>query len=106
MRAMTSMRGFYGSGARSLYTSIKPIRGMADLKGLRLRVQQSELMDKMVKALGAETVPLALGQVLTALQTKLVDGAENNWPSYVTTNHYKLAPYYTLTEHTMSPEVL
>jgi tripartite ATP-independent transporter DctP family solute receptor len=97
---------FYDSGARSLYTSIKPIRGMADLKGLRLRVQQSELMDKMVKALGAEPVPLAFGQVLTALQTKLVDGAENNWPSFVTTGHYRVARYYTVTEHTMGPEVL
>src|SRR5262249_28969715 len=60
----------------------------------------------MVKALGAEPVPLAFGQVLTALQTKLVDGAENNWPSFVTTGHYKVARYYTVTEHTMGPEVL
>ena len=67
---------FYDSGARSIYTATRPVRKLADLKGLRLRVQQSELMDKMVKALGAEPVPLAFGQVLTALQTKLVDGAE------------------------------
>jgi TRAP-type C4-dicarboxylate transport system substrate-binding protein len=60
----------------------------------------------MMAALGAEPIELPYGQVATALSTKLLDGAENNWPSYVTTNHYKLAPYYTLTEHTMSPEVL
>src|SRR5262245_2273595 len=76
------------------------------MKGLRIRVQQSDLMVDMIKALGAEPVELPYGQVLTALSTKLLDGAENNWPSYVTTNHYKLAPFYTLTEHTMSPEVL
>ena len=60
----------------------------------------------MIKALGAEPVELPYGQVLTGLATKLIDGAENNWPSFVTTDHYKHAGYYTLTEHTMSPEVL
>jgi tripartite ATP-independent transporter DctP family solute receptor len=97
---------FYDSGVRSIYNSIKPIRSIADMKGLRLRVQQSELMSDMIKALGAEPVELPYGQVLAGLVTKLVDGAENNWPSFFTTGHYKYAGYYTLTEHTMSPEVL
>jgi tripartite ATP-independent transporter DctP family solute receptor len=97
---------FYDSGARSIYNSVRPVRSLADLKGLRIRVQQSALMDEMIKALGAVPVELPYGQVETALTTKLIDGAENNWPSYVTTNHYKSARYYTLTEHTMSPEVL
>jgi tripartite ATP-independent transporter DctP family solute receptor len=97
---------FYDSGARSIYNSVRPVRSLADLKGLRIRVQQSELMDDMIKALGAVPIELPYGQVETALTTKLIDGAENNWPSYVTTNHYKSARYYTLTEHTMSPEVL
>src|SRR6266403_2031421 len=97
---------FYDSGARSIYNSVRPIRSIADVKGLRLRVQQSELMSDMIKALGAEPVELPYGQVLTALATKLVDGAENNWSSFVTTDHYKYAGFYTLTEHTMSPEVL
>jgi tripartite ATP-independent transporter DctP family solute receptor len=97
---------FYDSGARSIYNSVKPVRSISDMKGLRIRVQQSNLMSDMVKALGADPIELPYGQVLTGLSTKLIDGAENNWPSYVTTNHYKLAPYYTLTEHTMSPEVL
>jgi tripartite ATP-independent transporter DctP family solute receptor len=97
---------FYDSGARSIYNRVRPIRSIADMKGLRLRVQQSELMSDMITALGAEPVELPYGQVLTGLATKLVDGAENNWPSFVTTDHYKYAGFYTLTEHTMSPEVL
>jgi TRAP-type C4-dicarboxylate transport system substrate-binding protein len=97
---------FYDSGSRSIYNSIRPVRTLADMKALRIRVQQSELMSDMIRALGAEPIELPYGQVLTGLSTRLIDGAENNWPSYVTTNHYKLAPYYTLTEHTMGPEVL
>ena len=97
---------FYDSGARSIYNSVRPVRSIADLKGLRLRVQQSEQMSDMIKSLGVEPVELPYGQVLTGLATGLIDGAENNWPSFVTTDHYKYAGYYTLTEHTMSPEVL
>ena len=97
---------FYDSGARSIYNSVRPVRSIGDLGGLRLRVQQSELMSDMIRALGADPVELPYGQVVTGLATKLIDGAENNWPSFVTTDHYKYAGYYTLTEHTMSPEVL
>jgi tripartite ATP-independent transporter DctP family solute receptor len=97
---------FYDSGARSIYTRRRAVHALADLKGLRIRVQQSELMVAMIRALGAVPIALPYGQVETALNTGLIDGAENNWPSYVTTNHFKVAPYYTLTEHTMSPEVL
>ena len=97
---------FYDSGARSIYNSVRPVRTVADMKGLRLRVQQSELMSDMIRTLGAEPIELPYGQVRTGLATKLIDGAENNWPSFVTTDHYKYAGFYTLTEHTMSPEVL
>jgi len=97
---------FYDSGARSIYNSVRPVRSLADLKGLRLRVQQSDLMMAMIKALGAEPLAMPYGQVLTGLTTGLIDGAENNWPSYITTNHFMAARYYTVTEHTMSPEVL
>jgi tripartite ATP-independent transporter DctP family solute receptor len=97
---------FYDSGARSIYNSVRPVRSIADLKGLRLRVQQSKQMSDMIKSLGADPVELPYGQVLTGLATRLIDGAENNWPSFVTTDHYKYAGYYSLTEHTMSPEVL
>jgi tripartite ATP-independent transporter DctP family solute receptor len=97
---------FYDSGARSIYNNIRPVHSLADLKGLRIRVQQSEQMSQMMRALGANPVELPYGQVLTGLATRLIDGAENNWPSFVTTDHYKHAGHYTLTEHTMSPEVL
>jgi tripartite ATP-independent transporter DctP family solute receptor len=97
---------FYDSGARSIYNRVRPIHTMADVKGLRIRVQQSEQMSDMMAALGAVAVEMPYGQVLTGLSTGLIDGAENNWPSYITTDHYKFAGYYTLTEHTVSPEVL
>ena len=97
---------FYDSGARSIYNNVRPIRSIADIKGLRIRVQQSELMSDMVRALGGEPIELPYGQVRTGLATKLIDGTENNWPSFVTTDHYRYASFYTLTEHTMSPEVL
>jgi tripartite ATP-independent transporter DctP family solute receptor len=96
---------FYDSGARSIY-SARPVHSLDDLKGLRIRVQQSRQMSDMIRALGAEPVELPYGQVKTGLATGLIDGAENNWPSFVTTDHYKFAGFYTLTEHTMSPEVL
>ena len=94
---------FYDSGARSFYNEVRPVRTLADMKGLRIRVQQSELMSNMIKALGAEPIELPYGQVLTGLATRLVDGAENNWPSFITTDHYKYAHFYTLTEHNFSP---
>jgi tripartite ATP-independent transporter DctP family solute receptor len=97
---------FYDSGARSIYNDVRPVRGLEDLRGLKIRVQQSGLMVDMIRALGAEPVELPYGQVLTGLATKLIDGAENNWPSFVTTDHFKYARFYTLTEHTMSPEVV
>jgi len=97
---------FYDSGARSIYDSVRPIRSVDDMKGLRIRVQQSDLMSEVIKALGAQPVELPYGQVSTALSTKLVDGAENNWPSFVNSGHDKYAKYYTLTQHTMTPEVL
>ena len=97
---------FYDSGARSIYNSVRPIRSVDDMKGLRIRVQQSDLMSEVIKALGAQPVELPYGQVSTALSTKLVDGAENNLPSFVNSGHDKYAKYYTLTQHTMTPEVL
>jgi TRAP-type C4-dicarboxylate transport system substrate-binding protein len=105
-RSMDHLYNVLDSGARSIYNSVRPVRSLADLKGLRIRVQQSDLMIATIKALGAEAVAMPYGQVLTGLTTRLIDGAENNWPSYVTTNHFTAARHYTVTEHNMSPEVL
>ena len=97
---------FYDAGTRSIYNNVRPIHSPADLAGLRIRVQQSDVAIEMMKALGATPVALPYGQVGIGLSTGLIDGAENNWPSYVTTGHYGLARHITLTEHSMTPEVL
>jgi tripartite ATP-independent transporter DctP family solute receptor len=97
---------FYDSGARSLYTVRKPVRKVDDARGLRLRVQQSDLWVSIVHAMGATASPMPYGEVYTALKAGLVDGAENNWPSYETSRHVEVAKYYSLTEHSMAPEML
>ncbi|MDK9697898.1 MAG: TRAP transporter substrate-binding protein [Siculibacillus sp.] len=96
---------YYDSGARSLYTK-KPIKGMADVKGLKIRVQQSDMWVALMQAMGANPTPMAFGEVYSAIQTGVVDGAENNWPSYESTRHFEVAKHYTLTEHSLQPEVL
>jgi tripartite ATP-independent transporter DctP family solute receptor len=97
---------YYDSGARSFYNSIRPIETVADLEGMKIRVQQSDLFIAMIEALGANATPMPFGEVYSGLQTGVIDGAENNWPSYESTNHYQVAQYYSLDEHSMSPEVL
>lgn len=97
---------FYDSGARSFYNTRHPVRQPADLRGLRIRVQQSPVAEAMVAALGAVAAPLPYGQVGVGLSTGVIDGAENNEPSYHDAGHFKTARYYSQTEHTMAPEVL
>jgi tripartite ATP-independent transporter DctP family solute receptor len=97
---------FYDSGARSFYNSKRPINALADMKGMKVRVIQSDLFIDLVNALGANATPMPPGEVYSALQTGVVDGAENNWPSYESFRHAEVAKYYSLTEHSMSPEVL
>ncbi len=97
---------YYDSGARSFYNSKRPIRSPADMKGMKIRVQNSDLFVSMMTALGANATPMEFGQVYEALKTGVVDGAENNWPSYESTRHFEVAKYYTLDQHSMSPEVL
>ncbi|MDE2413455.1 MAG: TRAP transporter substrate-binding protein [Comamonadaceae bacterium] len=97
---------FYDSGARSIYTVKKPVKSLADLKHMKIRVQQSDLYVSMIEALGANPTPMPYGEVYTALKTGIVDGAENNWPSYESSRHFEAAKYYNLTEHSMVPEVL
>lgn len=97
---------YYDSGARSFYNSKRPIRTPDDLDGLKIRVQNSELAVAMVESLGANPTPMGFGQVYESLLLGTIDGSENNWPSYVSTGHYEAAPHYTLTQHTMMPELL
>ena len=97
---------FYDSGSRSLYTTKKPVKTLADAKGLKIRVQQSDLWVALLQAMGANATPMPYGEVYTALKTGLVDGAENNWPSYDTSKHFEVAKFYSITEHSMAPEML
>lgn len=96
---------WYGAGARSFYTSKVEIKSLEDLKGLNIRVQESSLMMDMIKALGANPTPMPFGEVYYGLQAGIVDGAENNWPSYESTLHYQVAKYFFLDEHTRVPEI-
>ena len=97
---------FYDSGSRSLYTTKKPVKSLADVKGMKIRVQQSDLWVSLLQAMGANATPIPYAEVYTALKTGVVDGAENNWPSYDTARHYEVAKYYAITEHSMAPEML
>ncbi|QDO97955.1 TRAP transporter substrate-binding protein [Ferrovibrio terrae] len=97
---------FYDSGARSFYTTKKPIKTVADMKGMKVRVQQSDMWVAMMQALGANATPLPYAEVYTALKTGVVDAAENNWPSYDSSRHYEVAKFYSRTEHSLAPELL
>ncbi len=97
---------FYDSGSRSFYNSKRPITKPDDMKGLKIRVQQSDMFVALVSALGANATPMAFGEVYSALQTGVIDGAENNWPSYDSTKHFEVSKFYSTTEHSLSPEVL
>ncbi len=96
---------FYDSGARSLYAK-RPVRSVADVKGLKVRVQQSDLWVSLINAMGGNATPIPFGEVYTGLNTGLIDAAENNLPSYETSRHYEAAKFYSRTEHSMAPEVL
>lgn len=97
---------FYDSGARSFYTTRRAIERPEDLQGLKIRVQNSDLFVSMVEALGADATPMAFGEVYQGLLQGVVDGAENNWPSFESTRHFEAAKFYSLTRHVMAPEVL
>jgi tripartite ATP-independent transporter DctP family solute receptor len=94
------------SGARSFYNTKHPIKSIADVKGLKLRVIGNPIFIDMVNALGGNGIAMGYDQVFSSLQTGVIDGAENNPPSYVFSNHYTVAKYYSLTEHLVIPEIL
>ena len=97
---------WFDAGARSMYTRSRPIRTPADMQGLKIRVQTSDLWVDLIRALGANATPLPFGEVYTALQTGVIDGAENNWPSYESQRHFEVARFYSTTEHSNVPEIV
>lgn len=96
---------FYDSGERSFYNTKRPLQHPKDMKGLKIRVQSSELAIDVVKSLGASATPMEYGEVYSSLQTGVIDGAENNFPSYYTSNHYGVAPYFTVNGYQGVPEI-
>ncbi len=95
---------WYDAGARNFY-SVRPIETLEDLRGMNMRVQESAMMADMVSALGANPSKIVYSEVYSAIEQGIVDGAENNWPSYEAMRHYKVAKYYTVDEHTRVPEL-
>lgn len=102
------MRGltYYDAGKRSFYTKEKPILTPDDLQGLKIRVMESQMSMNMVREMNGSPTPISFGELYTALQQGVVDGAENNPPSYLTSRHYEVAKYYSLDEHLMLPDIL
>ena len=97
---------YFDSGARSFYTVNKQIRTPEDLKGLKIRVQKSPIAVEMMKTFGGSATPVDWGELYTALQSNVVDGAENNTPSVTTAFHHEVVKYYSVNEHTMCPDVI
>lgn len=97
---------YYDSGSRSFYTRDRPIRTPADLRGLKIRVQKSPTAIEMIRAFGGSATPIAFGELYSALQQGVVDGAENNEPSFFLSKHSEVCKYYSLNEHTRTPDVL
>ena len=97
---------YYDAGSRSFYSMDKPIKSPADLEGLKIRVMKSITAVNMVQALGGSPTPIPWGELYTALQQGVVDGAENNPPSFFFSRHYEVCKYYSLDEHTAVPDIL
>lgn len=98
--------GFYDAGFRSFYTNGKPIRKPSDLEGMKIRVMESNTAIKTVESLGGSPTPISWGELYSALQQSVVDGAENNPPSYLLSNHYEVTEYYSLDQHSAIPDVV
>lgn len=98
--------GYFDAGSRSYYTVDKPVNTPADLDGMKIRVQNSQTAVRMVKAMGGSGTPISWGELYTALQQGVVDGAENNPPSFFSSKHYEVCKYYTLNEHTSVPDIV
>ena len=97
---------YYDGGARNFYNSQKPIKSVEDLKGMKFRVMQNDVFVDMMSALGANATPMPYGEVYSSIQTGVIDGAENNFPSYDSSGHAEVAKYFTLDQHLMVPELV
>nr|WP_111300832.1 TRAP transporter substrate-binding protein [Paracoccus saliphilus] len=97
---------YYDGGSRSFYNSQKPIQSIEDLEGMKFRVMQNDVFVDMMSALGANATPMPYGEVYSSIQTGVIDGAENNFPSYDSSGHAEVAKYFTLDEHLMVPELV
>ncbi len=97
---------WYDAGSRSFYNSKKPIQTPADVKGMKVRVMNNDLYSGMISALGGNPSPMAFSEVYQSLKTGVVDGAENNWPSYESTGHYEVAGFHSNSQHLIIPEIL
>lgn len=97
---------YYDAGSRSFYTKDKQVTTPNDLKGLKIRVMESATAMDMVRSLGGAPTPISWGELYTSLQQGVVDGAENNPPSFYLSRHYEVCKYYTINEHTMLPDAL
>jgi tripartite ATP-independent transporter DctP family solute receptor len=97
---------YYDAGSRSFYTKEKPVLSPADLDGMKIRVMKSNVALRMVQALGGSPTPIPWGELYTSLQQGVVDGAENNPPSFYFSRHYEVCKYYSLDEHTSVPDIL
>ncbi|MCX2678405.1 TRAP transporter substrate-binding protein [Galbibacter sp. EGI 63066] len=97
---------YYDAGSRSFYTKDKPINTPEDLKGMKIRVMESVTAMDMVRSLGGSPTPISWGELYTSLQQGVVDGAENNPPSFYLSRHYEVCKYYSIDEHTVLPDVL
>lgn len=97
---------FYDAGSRSFYTKDRPVNSPDDLSGLKIRVMESQTAKEMVNGLGGSATPISYGELYSALQQGVVDGAENNPPSFYTSRHYEVCKYYALNEHSAVPDVL
>ncbi len=98
--------GYFDAGQRSFYTKDRPIHQPSDLEGQKIRVQESMMAMNLVRSLGGAPTPISWGELYTALQQGVVDGAENNPPSFYTSRHYEICKFYSLNEHTAVPDIL
>lgn len=94
------------AGTRSMYTAKQPIHSVEDMKGLKIRTMESDTYTKMMECFGGNATPMSLGELYTAIQSGVVDGAENNEVTYVNSKHYEVAPYWSQTNHLIVPDWL